>query len=288
MPFPKSIALKAFEGSTVYRHPELQAQLTSDHANAIKAVDENYSEFCQLIVGELDRFPLMRRYFRALVQARLRQNSILTSGFIGRLLDEHNPTEERLERVHEKVRNFATLTSRVKAPASPNSGEETDELLLDIWSELHIMDLLLRDEHLRFTELQKVVRRPDQPKIDLLAKYAVHEYAIEITRIRKRDFSGSTLPGMFDAIYQEKNLESLRKILKSKLLSTDRQIEKFCKSEGRDFDRRLVVIKTSQWEYQDGSEVVRDEIRQLLSTGRFNSINEVLLVYDVSRIDWIK
>jgi hypothetical protein len=90
---------------------------------------------------------------------------------------------------------------------------------------------------------------------------------------------------MVEAMYQPDNIAKLRSVLKNKLTKKSEQINNFCTHDGRVFDKRMLVMKTSQWEYQDGKDVIRDEINAL--KGQFPYIDEALLVYDVENFDWI-
>jgi len=241
--------------------------------------------------------------FFHLVKARLAQEAILESGFISRLFDEQNPLEERLTRVHIQVKNFDTITGNVGLSRNSAEFDKSDETLLDIWNELFVIDLLINTMHPPFIDVERIVRPKSQTQIDCLAKRGDQEYAIEITRLRKRDFIGSTLPNMIEALDPpentgdledepkvrdaRKNRDDLRKALKRKMGEKNKQMQEFCKLEGRSFDKKLVVIKTSQWEYQDGSKVVRDEAQILLDTGRYKYIDELLLIYSIAEFDWL-
>jgi hypothetical protein len=291
MAFSRALARKAFHGNDIYTSAELRAsgaQLTNEHVDAINAVGRDYSDFCILIMNELDRWPLLKRYFERLVEHRLGQNAILASGFIAALLQDDNPAEQRLLRLEGNVRNLDYITSGVGLPTDPNAGQETDEVLLDLWNEIFVLDFIQHTQGLKFTDLEKVVRRRDLPQIDLLAQRQGVHYAIEITRVRKKDFEGTTLPNMYDAIYEPRNLNTLRKLLKRKLHEKNLQLQNFCSAESQPIDKRLLVLKTSQREYQDGSTAVHSETNALLSEGAYSSIDEVLLIYDVENYDWIR
>lgn len=287
----KSVAKKAFEGALIRQHPELRASgavFTDEHAGAINSVIAYYDDFCHLILSTLEEWAFTKLYFQPLIEVRLLQNAILASGFIGGLLSDHNPTEERLKRIHHKVKNLSSMSGEINLPEDIEAGEESDEVFLDIWNELFVMDLLLHNSRLAFSDLEKVIRRKDLSKVDLLAKRDSQEYAIEITRIRRRDFIGGTLPGMYEKAFNiPDNKSSLQNAMRNKLNSKNQQLKKFCASEGRTYDKKVVIIKTSQEEYQDGSEVVRQEAEALLHTHRYSYIDEILLVYDTENFDWI-
>ncbi len=291
MTFSKEVARKAFHGSDIKYNPVLHGSgdlLTQEHCDAINSVARNYDEFCDLIRNELYRLPLTNHYFQKLIEARLHQDLILTSRVIASFLYDDNPTEARLRRIQGKVGNLDSLTEGVGIPKDENEGQEADEKLLDIWSEIFVMDFILHNPKLEFTNVERVVRPKGQPQVDLVAEHQGNHYAIEITRIRKRDFWGSTLPNGFDAIYRLENLDSLRRGLRNKLKDKNRQMERFCAAETTTFDKRLLIIKTSQEEYQDGSEVVRDETRTLFKSGDCPALDEVMLIYDIKNFDWLR
>lgn len=291
MVFPKLTAKTAFIGNAIYCNVELRAsgaQFTQEHADAINEVDKNYDAFCTLILAELARWPLTKQYFEHLVVARLRQNAILASEFIASLIGNTNPLEERLARIHNRVENLAIITSEVGLSDNLSNGDESDEIFLDLWNEIFVIDVLLNHSRLGFSSIEKVVRPKGQPQVDLIAAFSGIRYAIEVTRIRKRDFQGSTLPEMFEAVYQEKNLNKLRSALRNKLNSKNKQMGKFCDIETDQYQKKLLVIKTSQWEYQDGSSVVRDETNALMRANDYLHIDEVILIYDVENFDWLK
>lgn len=294
MTLSKQVAIDAYVGVALRNNPGLEFNgqgFTSKHQSAIDEVINNYSDFCDLVRSELTRFPLIRKYFGHLITSRLQQNVILKSDFILHLFDANSSLENRLTRLEGNVLNLSTITANVNAPSDQQLGEETDEVLSDLWNEIFVMDFLSYGHGLTFGNLEKVIRGNSEPQIDLLANQNSYSYAIEITRIRKRDFSGITFPNMFDAIYKPENITTLRRVLKNKLQDKNNQMEKFCANElvaGRSYNKRLVVLKTSQAAYQDGHSVVSTEIEALLSQGIYTSINEVLLIYDIENFDWLK
>ncbi len=284
----RDIALKAYQGVAIMNEPLLRlsgSTFTQEHADAIKLVLDNPSDFRDLVLQELSRFPKMELYFRPLIEARLNRNKILDSDILSSILLNKNEVEERLSRNHLKVKYFESIFSEVGLPID---GIESDEVFLDIWNELLTIDLLINDPQLGFSEIEKVVRRRDLTKIDLLATYEGQKYAIEITRLRKRDFLGTTLPNMVDAMFLKENLDDLQNALKSKLKDKDKQFLRFCKQETESFDKRLLVIKTSQWEYQDASNILLEQTKRLLENEVYEGIDEVLIVYDVINFDWIR
>lgn len=294
MSFSRDVAINAFIGASIIHNPGLIVNgqgFTSEHRNAIDAVENNYTDFCLLVKSELTRFPLIQKYFGHLITSRLQQNVILKSDFILHLFDANSDLENRLTRLEGNVPNLSTITANVNAPSDPQLGEETDEVLSDFWNEIFVMDFLSYGHGLAFGNLEKVIRGNSEPQIDLLANQNSRSYAIEITRIRKRDFSGITFPNMFDAIYKPENISTLRRVLKNKLQDKNNQMNKFCTNElgaGRSYNKRLLVLKTSQAAYQDGHSVVLTETEALLNQGIYTSIDEVLLIYDVDNFDWLK
>ncbi|MBN8620838.1 MAG: hypothetical protein J0L63_18135 [Anaerolineae bacterium] len=292
MNFSKSIAKMAFHGYAINCYPILRvggARFTQEHKDAINAVYDHYDDFCRFILSELSHWPLFERYFKHLVEVRLKQRSdILASDFISSLIDKTHNTEERLERIHNQVKNFASITKEIGIPEDPNKGSDTDEIVLDIWTEIFAIDLLLNDSRLGFSLIEKVIGDKAQPKVDLLAQLNGINYAIEITRIRKRDFEGSTFPKTFEAIYYPENLRILRNALRNKINDKNRQIAAFCKMQPDKCEKKLLVIKTSQWEYQDSNSVLHDETQKLLSTHNYPAIDEVIVIYDVNNFHWLK
>lgn len=285
------MARQAFAGAAILHYGELRAsgaRLSDEHIASINAVSERYVDFCHLIRNELSRWPYTQCYFGHLVEARLQQNSFLQSDFIGSLLGETNPIEERLARLDGKVKNLESVASTYGAPKASRDGRDTDEIILDLWNEIFVIDFIMHNPALQFTSLERVVRRRDRPQIDLLALRNGRRYGIEVTRIRKREFIGATHPFNFEAISHPSNRQSLRQALKNKLRVKNWQFRRFRETESQAFDTALLVIKTSQWEYQDGSDVVADVAVNLLRTGCFSAIDEVLLIYDVVNCDWLK
>jgi hypothetical protein len=171
MPITQYEVGKAYQGVWIRHNPGLAAEAatryTKDHDEAIKAIIDHYDEFCRLVIAELDRWPLIRRYFKHLIRSRLEQNEALRSDFILMLFDENNMLETRLERIHQRVTNFGSIT-KVKAARNKEKGLETDEKLLDLWNEVFIADLLLNNNRLDFTNLEKVVRDPKRHKKSLI------------------------------------------------------------------------------------------------------------------------
>jgi hypothetical protein len=211
---PTKRYIKTIGRNAIYRSRELRARLqpsgwklTKQHIKAIESVVRDYPAFCNLIIQRLNQWTLTKNYFQHLIQKRLEQEAILASDFVGTLLYSKNPLEERLRRLHDNVENLDSIRGR----GVDKTGLETDEVLLDIWNEIFVMDFIMNK--LGFTDLEKIVRGPSQPQIDLTARFNHYDYAIEITRIRKRNFSGSTMPNMYDAIKHPDNLNSLQKAL---------------------------------------------------------------------------
>lgn len=291
MVFTREIARNAFHGAAIRNYPLLRSsgtEETPELTNAINMVSQNFPAFRQFMETELSRWPLYERCFKRLIMARLQQDAVLKSDVLGKLLDDTNITEERLQRLWGSVTNLEDVTAGVNAPANQNAGETTDEIIQDLWNEVFVMDFLLHAPGLGFTNLEKVVRPSGQSIVDLLGEYQNYNYAIEITRIRERDFLGSTHPTEFDAIFIPENIDDLWCVLTDKLCKKNKQMRKFCAAEAQTYDKKLVVIKTSQWAYQDANSVVRDEIQFLLNTGRYTSIDEVLYIYDVENYHWIR
>jgi hypothetical protein len=290
MALSRSTIIKAFEGALLKHHPELTVEYgmpNEQHSQAIRAIQDNYERFRQAAIDELEEWQLTQRYFGHIFLARLDQKeAILASPIVQSLFAPAGPRqlEERLARTHH-ITNFEVIMSEASIPSSPDAGEETDEIFLDVWSEVLAADILIHK--LCFEHLEKVVREQGQPCADFLGRHQHREYAIEVGRIRRRDFKGSTLPGWDEDCRKPENLRDIEKAVRRKLWRKNRQLREFCASEACAFDRTMAVVKTSQWEYQDCSQVIVEVARKLFGRICYTNINELLLIHDVERFDLV-
>jgi hypothetical protein len=284
----RSILLKAFEGALLIRYPILleNHEFTEEHGEAIRAVQESDEEFRDLVLDEFRKWPLTNKYFRHLAEARLKQKDALFSELI-QLPFPRGPTklEERLTRTCH-IANFEAITSEAHAPSDPELGEDTDEIFSDAWAEVLVADILIH--RLDFEDVEKLVRRRDQPCVDFTGRRNHQRYAIEVARIRRRDFEGTTLPGLTEDCRKPKNLETIEKAVRRKLSDKNEQMGKFRTAEESAFDRRMVALKTSQWEFQDCREVIAEVAGQLASERLYAEIDELLLIYDVENFNLIQ
>ncbi len=92
---------------------------------------------------------------------------------------------------------------------------------------------------------------------------------------------GSTLPHNLDAFDISRNDSKLESSLRYKFKDKNKQIKEYCKIDTSTIYRKLLVIKTSQEEYQDGHEIVKSKTEILLKSGKYPYIQEVLILYDV-------
>jgi hypothetical protein len=84
------------------------------------------------------------------------------------------------------------------------------------------------------------------------------------------------------------NVAEIRKALRLKISDKNKQIRKFVSQEGRDFDKRIVVIKTSQEEYQDCEKVIVTEAKRLMNERAYPEITHLLLIYDTETFEFIE
>lgn len=286
----RNTVITAFEGALIRQHRELIAsgyRFTQDHENAILAINADYEAFCNLVRAELNRWPLTRQYFCDLVEERLLRTPILESGFISSLFSQENEVEARLSRIHLQVANFPAITQSVGFPSNRDSGNESDEIVRNVWTELFALDFLIHHQQRGFTNFEKVVRRADLPAVDFTASHGSETYAIEVTRLRKRNFQGSTLPNMTSSINLPYNQRILRNAIKQILFDKNDQMRRFSQNPTQPINKRLLVVKTSQSEYQDANIEVKQEFEAQFRSGRYPFIDELLLIYDVENFDWL-
>jgi hypothetical protein len=283
MDLTRDTVIRALEGTLLHDNPSLLGYYAVpgvEHHKAIQDVNNCQDQFRRIVLNELGNWPLTDRYLRGIVEARLNQENPLSSILVQMLFpDGPRELEERIARTH-RVPNFGTILSEVAIPSDPSMGAETDEAFLDIWTEILILDILLH--RLNYQTVEKVVRGRAKPRVEFLAVQNGQTVAIEVSRIRRRDFKGETLPNVTGDCYKPENLQAIRNVVFRKLREKDDQIRKFSKCELKPPDKSMVALKTSQWEYQDCSEAIADVAKGLFHEKSFPHIGQLLLVYDVT------
>jgi hypothetical protein len=284
----------AFYGYAIHSKRELLGsweRLTNDRKDEINDAtlkfQENLEDVCSIIKQQLNNYPLTKKYFEKLINIRINQDNLLNSDFLYSIISDNSNFEQRTERVQNRVKNFDRISDGYSSSPNNQSGDETDEVILDLWNEVFTLDFLLNELNPPYTSLEKVLRPKDKKQVDFMGQHEGKRCCIEVTRIRKRDFLGETLPGDFNDIYRPKNIDILHKALEGKFEKKNKQIQGFCEGEKDLFDKRILIIKTSQWEYQDAHEVVYGICKNLMASGIYKSIDEVMVIYDTENCFWI-
>ena len=114
------------------------------------------------------------------------------------------------------------------------------------------------------------------------------EWIIEVARLRNRDFQGETMPWGSSDCTKAENVSVIKKALRSKISDKNKQIQKFISQEKRSYDKRVVVIKTSQEEYQDCKSVIATEAKRLIIERTYPEITHLLLIYDTETYELIE
>jgi hypothetical protein len=282
--------LKALEGMRLIQNPNLweeDSRPTAAHRLAINSVNENLNTFRYIIKEELRKFPNTNRFFGQLISERLFQDYPLTSPIIQKLFPFGLiELEERLSRILH-LPHIETTTANVHAPKESNKGDETDEIIRDIWAEFFIADFLLTNMP-KIIYLEKVVREKSQPAIEFYIQKENEEWIVEVARLRKRDFQGDTMPWSSQNCTNPENVAVIQNALRLKLFDKNRQIKKFVEAEKRDFEKRIVAIKTSQEEYQDCKGVILEESNRLMKENSYPEITHLLLIYDIKTYDFVE
>jgi hypothetical protein len=289
MNISRETVVRALEATLLLDNPSLLAYSDApglEHHKAIEDVNNCLGQFRQIVLNELENWSLTNRYCRSIVEARLNQENPLSSKLVHMLF----PTgprglEKRIARTHH-VPNFSTILSEVAIPSEPSRGPETDEAFLDVWTEILILDILIHGLH--FQNVQKVVRGKAEPCVEFLAVQKGRTVAVEVSRIRERDFEGGTLPNAIQDCYKPENLRVIRRTVFQKLRKKDDQLRRFSESELQPPDKSIVALKTSQWEYQDCNQAIAGIAKRLLHERSFPHIGQLLVVYDVENFDMIQ
>ncbi len=285
----KEIVINAVEGVLLIQHPvlwEASGQPTEKHIQAIKSVQENFGDFYQIVMAELQNSPCVNNLFGHLIHHRLLQEKPLASPILQSLFPNgFEELENRLNRILY-IPNIKTVSASARLPKSPSKGEETDEIIRDVWTEFFVADFLVAT--LMPAYIEKIVRGKSEPAVEFYIQQDNEEWILEVARLRKKDFIGETMPwGSRDCLKPE-NVAVIHSVLHSKLSDKNKQIQKFIGYEKRDFDKRIVAIKTSQEEYQDCSQVIAGEAQRLLSEKKYPEITHLLLLYDIEKYEFIE
>jgi hypothetical protein len=285
----RDIVATALEGVLLYQFPvlwETSEPPTEEHRTAIKLVYENLDDFRSIVLDELQNYPNVNYFFGRLIQARLLQDKLLASPIIQKIFPI-GPVEleNRLDRIAH-IPNIETVSIEARIPSAFEKGEETDEIIRDVWAEFLVADFLVCGLDLNYIE--KIVSKKSQPAVEFYVQQDNEDWIVEVARLRKRDFDGETMPWGSRDCTKPENVAEIRKALRLKLFDKNKQIQKFVGAEGRDFDKRIVAIKTSQEEYQDCYQVVAEEAKQLMSERAYPEITHLLLFYDTETYEFIE
>jgi hypothetical protein len=87
---------------------------------------------------------------------------------------------------------------------------------------------------------------------------------------------------------KRENVLEIQKALRLKLFKKNKQIYNYINYVGRDFDRKIVAIKTSQEEYQDCAQVIVKEAKRLMHLREYPEITHLLLIYDIEKYELVK
>src|SRR5215211_2970774 len=205
MTLDKNAVIKALAGVLLIENPVLwedNKPPTKEHYEAIKIVLENKDEFHQIVLNEIQLYPNTSHFFRNLTRLRLRQDKPLSSPLIQSLFPLGPiDLEKRLQRIAH-IPNIQKITKNAGPPESFDQGYETDELIKDRWAEFYVADLLVTT--IKVDYIEKVVRVNSQTAVEFIVRKNNETWIVEVTRLRKRDFQGETMPwGSKDCAKQE-------------------------------------------------------------------------------------
>jgi hypothetical protein len=289
MVLDKDTVATALEGVLLYQFPvlwETSEPPTENHRVAIELVHENLNDFRWIVMDEIQHYPYFNHFFGHLIQARLIQANPLESPIVQKVFPI-GPVEleNRLNRIAH-ISNIDKVSTEARLPNAFEKGEETDEIIRDVWTEFLIADFLVAG--LGVNHIEKIVSEKSQPAVEYYVHHEDEEWIVEVARLRKRDFTGETMPWGSSDCTKPENVAQIRKALRSKLSDKNKQIQKFVGAEGRDFDKRIVAIKTSQEEYQDCYQVVAAEATKLMNEKAYSEITHLLLFYDTESYEFIE
>ena len=279
----------ALRGVSLIRNPVLwedNGTPTAEHRLAIKLVHENLNLFRQIVQDELAKFPATKKLLGHLIVERASQDNPLASTIIETLFGfSANELENRLNRILH-IPNIETVSLSAHAPKDITKGNDTDEIVRDIWTEFFVADFLLTALQVQYAE--KVTRGKSQPVIEFIVRSKGEEWIVEVARLRERDFQGETMPWGSQDCTKRENVAEIQKALRLKVFDKNKQIQKFVIQEKRDFDKRIVAIKTSQEEYQDCKKVIVAEAKRLMNDRAYPEITHLLLIYDTETFEFIE
>jgi len=282
----KKTIINALEGVQLFQDPTLwedNGRPTKKHEIAIDSVMKKLDCFRINAKKELKRFPYTNKFMGHLICERINQDYPLSSPIIHNLYSGGlTDFENRLERI-KNIPNIETISKNIHAPQKKDQGEETDEIITDIWTEFFVADFLTKE--LKVEYLEKVVRENTQPAIEFYIKNENDEWILEVARLRKRDFQGDTLPWSTQDCKRQENVNIIKDAIRYKFKEKNKQIKNFVEKEGRDFDKRIVAIKTSQEEYQDCKLVIEEQAKYLLGKGSYPEITHLLLIFDIEKYE---
>jgi hypothetical protein len=288
MPLNRETVIKALEGASLSRNPILSednGRPTAEHRVAVQTVLEDLNAFRQIVQEEVKKFPNTDKFVGHLISERLLQDAPLESPIIQALFPAGPiELENRLSRILH-VPNIETVSINVHAPKASDKGDDTDETIKDIWAEFFVADFLVST--LMPNYIEKVVRGESEPAVEFYIQKNSEEWILEVARLRKKEFNGETMTWSSKDCSNPKNVETIQKVLRSKLEDKKKQIRKFLDREERDFDKRIVAIKTSQEEYQDCYKVIVEKAKEIMNEGAYPEITYLLLIYDTETYDFI-
>lgn len=289
MTLNRETVILALEGVLLTLNPVLwehSGSPTTEHNTAIKSVHANLNLFRKIVQDELNEFPTTKRLLGHLIGERALQDSPLASPIIGSLFSfSANELENRLNRILH-IPNIETVSSTAHAPKDLIKGGETDEIVRDVWTEFFVADFLVNTLQVQYIE--KVIRGKSQVAVEFCVRHNDEEWAVEVARLRKRDFQGETMPWGSLNCTRPENVTEIQKALRLKLFDKNKQIQKFIGQEKRDFDRRVVVIKTSQEEYQECKKIITKEAKRLMNERAYPEITHLLLIYDTETYEFVE
>jgi hypothetical protein len=167
MSLDKNTVKTALVGVLLIQNPvlwETSGQPTEEHDLAIKSVQNDLDAFRKIVINELRNYPNTYSFFGNIIQARIFQDYPLESPFIQKLFSSGlAELENRLNRINV-VKYIRDISKNVGATKSFNTGDETDEIIKDVWTELFVADFLLI--RLKVKYIEKVKAEKSQPNIE--------------------------------------------------------------------------------------------------------------------------
>jgi hypothetical protein len=209
--------------------------------SAIKVLTNNYAEFEKWLQDQLSTFPLIKSFFGDFVETRLKQKEgILDFPILDWVCDDSKSLEHRLERI-QSISGIAELKRECYSSSNPI---ETDRAILDLSTEVLILDFMLQ---MGFTGIRKVPKQ-DKAHIDIIGVRDGKTYAIEVTR--KKEVEGwQTIPyGNLEDPDNPHNQEKISNVLWNTLLYKNGQFSAALKAGTIEPAMiKVVAIKTSDF-----------------------------------------